>query len=255
MQTLFKLSPALLLCGILFSHLADAEIVNAPKAAPPQDTLIEQQKSQEAFIKMPQEKQDAYIKHFTDASRLFQQKRIFECLDELGKADHIFNPSAEIYNLKGSCYVELRILDKALVEYQKAHKLQPLNPSLLFNIGEVYFVSKQWQHALTTLENVLKITPPQASTAFTRLVEFKILLCHVKLKHTNEVILLANKYDYLDESPFYYFAQSVLSFEQKNIKQSQEFLGQAYRVFGDPNLIAPWQDTLLEYGYNEQTPP
>jgi Flp pilus assembly protein TadD len=77
--------------------------------------------------------------------RLFQQKRIFEALDALEKAGAIFEASPEVYNLRGSCYVEMRAFDKALREFGEASALSKDNPSIEFNIAEVLFVTRQWQ--------------------------------------------------------------------------------------------------------------
>ena len=31
--------------------------------------------------------------------------------------------------------------------------------------------------------------------------------------------------------------------------KAEEWLAMAGRIFRDPNVLAPWQDTLVEYGY------
>ena len=100
----------------------------------------------------------------------------------------------------------------------------------------------------TLFEKVLKATPAK-NTALTRLMEFKILLCKKKLGLNDEVTILAEKYDFLDDSPFYYYAQAALAYDEKNTMKAEEWLAIASRVFQDPNVLAPWQDTLVEYGY------
>src|SRR4051812_35092078 len=72
--------------------------------------------NQQAFLNLPEENRKEFIKHLTEATRLFQQKRIFETLEELDKASKIFQDSPEIYNMRGSCFVEIRSFDKALTE-------------------------------------------------------------------------------------------------------------------------------------------
>ncbi len=204
--------------------------------------------NQQAFLNLPEESRKDFIKHFSEANRIFQQKRIFESLEELEKAAAIFKDSPEIHNLRGSCYVEMRAFDKALAEFDRAAALSKENPSIDFNIGEVYFVTKEWQKALDAFEKVLKVLPP-TNVALGRLVEFKILLCKKKLGKTNEVIVLSEKYDFLDDSPFYYYAKAALAYDDKNLVKAEEWLAMASRIFRDPNVIAPWQDTLVEFGY------
>jgi tetratricopeptide (TPR) repeat protein len=204
--------------------------------------------NQQAFLNLPEESRKEFIKHLGEANRIFQQKRIFETLEELDKATKIFADSPEIHNLRGSCYVEMRAFDKALAEFEKATALSKDNPSIEFNIGEVYFVTKEWRKALDQFEKVLKLLP-EDNLALGRLVEFKILLSKNKLGMKDEVTALAEKYDFLDDSPFHYYAQAALAYESKDLIKAEEWLARASRIFQDPNILAPWQDTLVEYGY------
>lgn len=61
--------------------------------------------NQKEFLNLPEEQRVEFAKHLGEASRYFQQKRIFECLDALDEAEKIFTASSELLNLRGSCYV------------------------------------------------------------------------------------------------------------------------------------------------------
>jgi len=169
-------------------------------------------------------------------------------LEELEKATQIFADSPEIYNLRGSCFVEMRAFDKALADFRKAASFTKDNPSIEFNIAEVLFVTKEWQKSLDLFEKIIKVLPVQ-NIALGRLVEFKILLCKKKLGMKDEVAILAEKYDFLDDSPFYYYAKAALAYDSQDLIKAEEWLAIAGRIFQDPNVLAPWQDTLVEYGY------
>lgn len=204
----------------------------------------------EAFTNLPQERRDQYLKHMAEADRLFKDKRVFETLDELAKADLIFKDNPEALNVLGSCYVEFRDFDKALDAYQRALKLDPENQNIKFNVGEVYFVTKKWKECLSVFEEILKATKAQANiTALGRIIEFKILLCKIKLGQKEEVEILAEKYDYLDDSPYYYFAKAALAYNKGDLVKAEEWLAIAGRIFQDPNALSAWQDTLVEFGY------
>ena len=243
---LMKLSSFLSLFVLMLPLAAQnepAEAEKAPVAA--KETLLP---NQQAFLNLPEESRKSFIKHLGEANRIFQQKRIFEALEELEKAAAIFKDSPEIHNLRGSCYVEMRSFDKALAEFAKAAALSKDNPSIEFNIGEVYFVTKQWQKSVETFEKVMKLLPPE-NLALGRLVEFKILLCKKKLGKNDEATILAEKFDFLDDSPYYYYAKAALAYDDNNLIKAEEWLATAGRIFQDPNVLAPWQDTLVEYGY------
>ena len=232
---------------VLFTPLAAQNETKPVEKAPAADakTLMP---NQQAFLNLPEERRNEFIKHLGEANRLFQQKRIFETLEEIEKAMKIFTDSPEVYNLRGSCFVEMRSFEKALADFQKAISYTKDNPSIEFNIAEVYFVTKEWKKSVDLFEKIMKVLPPE-NIALGRLVEFKILLCKKKLGLKDEVTILAGKYDFLDDSPFYYYAQAALAYDDNNLIKAEEWLAIAGRIFRDPNVLAPWQDTLVEYGY------
>ena len=215
---------------------------------PPVEQPREITANQQAFLNLPEAQRKEFIKHVGEASRLFQQKRIFETLDELHKAREIFPESAELYNLSGSCYVEFRNFDKALEDFRKAAEISPDNASVEFNIAEVLFVTKEYQKAHDAFLELIKKVPVE-NVGLGRLVEFKILLCKKKLGMDAEAEALAQKYDFLDDSPYYYYANAALAYDKGELVKAEEWLAMAGRVFRDPNILAPWQDTVVEFGY------
>lgn len=234
----------LLVCATQAVAVAQEPAAGEPAAEAPA-ALTEIQK---AFSNLPEERRKEFIKHLEEATRLFQQKRIFETIEQLDKADAIFPNAPEILNIRGSCLVEFRAFDKALAAFNEALKLSPDNPSIEFNVGEVYFVTKKWQESHDVFTRVLKNLDPQ-NLALGRLIEFKILLCKNKLGQKEEVLALADKYDFQDDSPYHYYAKAALAYEENDLVKAEEWLAIAARIFQDPNIIAPWQDTLVEYGY------
>jgi len=229
------------------------EATKAPTEAKPTEAPKQElSPNQQAFLNLPEEQRKDFAKHLNEASRLFQSKRIFECLDELYKAEKVFADAPEIYNLRGSCFVEFRAFDKSTIEFQKALALSPGNPSVEFNMAEVLFVTarqtNKWQEASDAFEALSKKISTE-NIVLGRLVEFKLLLCKVKLGKKDEVAKLAEKYDYLDESPYYYFAQAAIAYEKGDLLKAEEWLAMSGRIFQSPEVLAPWQDTLVEFGY------
>lgn len=238
-----SLLSAVLIGSCLMAVAQDSPAPDAEKK-PQQLTL-----NQKAFLNLPEERRNEFSKHLLEAERLFRDKRIFETIDELEKATVIFQDSPELLNLRGSCSVEFRDFDKAMEAYRAAEKLSPDSSNIQFNIGEVLFVTKKWQPALDVFEKVVKRLTSKEEMALSRLVEFKILLCKIKLGKKEEAEVLAEKYDFLDDSPFYYYAHGALCYQKEDLTRAEEWLAIAGRVFEDPNVISPWQDTLVEFGY------
>lgn len=238
------LFPCLLLIAPLYAQ-PEAAPDKAENEAPIAAELLPYQKD---FLNLSEEERTRFVKHFGDAQRFYQQKRIFECLEAVSQAEEIFAHSGDLINLRGACYVEMRAFDKALVAFQEALKISLNNTSIHFNVGEVLFVTKEWQKAHDVFQEVLRKIPMN-NMALSRLVEFKMLLCKMKLGQKDEVTILSQKYDFQDDSPFYYYAEAALAYEQKELLQAEEWLARANRIFQNPAIIAPWQDTLVEFGY------
>lgn len=237
-----------ILLGSALSGLAADEKApaGADKGAAKQPALS---LNQRAFLNLPEERRKDFGKHLGEADRLFREKRVFETIDELEKASVIFQDSPELLNLRGSCQVEFRDFDKAMEAYRAAEKLSPENPSIKFNIGEVLFVTKKWQPALDLFEKIVKTMDPKTDLALMRLIELKVLLCKIKLGHKEEAEILAEKYDFFDDSPYYYYAHAAICYENKDLIKAEEWLAMASRVFQNPNIISSWQDTFVEFGY------
>ncbi len=235
---------ALLIAALPFTAVAQTAD-NSPSAP---EKLDELKPNQRAFLNLPEEERIKFVKHIREADRLFKQQRVLETLEQLHEAQKVFTDSPEIYNLRGSCYVEMRAFDKALQEFNKALDLSPKNQSITFNLGEVYFVTGQWQKAIDTFNAVLEMIP-EGNISMSRLVEFKILLCNLKLDKNEEAKAMAEKYDYLDDSPYHYYAKATMAYENGKATEAEQWLARANRIFRHAAIIAPWRDTLIEYGY------
>ena len=203
---------------------------------------------QKAFTNLPLQKRTEFIKHQREAARLFSEKRVIESLDALVLAERVFDQSPELHNLRGSCYVELRAFEKSLASFRKALEISGGNPSILFNVGEVYFVTQKWQQAHDNFEALLKNLPKE-NVGLGRITEFKLMLCKLKLDKEQEAMALAEKYDFLDDSPYHYFAKATLAYEKDDLEEAEQWIARAGRIFRNPAILAPWHDTMVEYGY------
>ena len=235
----------ILLLSLVLAGIAHTQ---EPAESKPEAVAEELLPSQEEFLNLPEEQRKEFVQLSAKASRYFAQKRIFEAFEVIGEAESIFAESAPLLNLKASCYVEIRAFDKALKGFKKALEYDPKNQSILFNIGEIHFVTGEWQKAHDQLLSVLNEVS-EGNTSFARLVEYKVLLCKIKLGMDDEVQILANKYDYQDDSPYHYYAKAALEYAAGNSLEAEQWLARAQRIFRDPNILASWQDTLVEFGY------
>jgi tetratricopeptide (TPR) repeat protein len=243
--------PTLLLCllplALLPVHVHAQQPAPAP-AAPAKEKLP----YEIAFSNLPETKRVEYAGKLIEARRLFNEKRIFEAIDKANEGIKIFPDDPEMLNLLGACQVEFRNFDKAMEAFKKADAQMPENPQIYFNIAELNFVTKNWEEAEVNLTKVMKLTPLKAdksSFQVNRLTEFKLLLAKLKLGKRAEAAAMAKKYDYLDDSPYPYYAQAALLFDEGKDVEAEGVLARGKRIFQDPGMIAPWQDTMIEFGY------
>ena len=207
-------------------------------------------KWEQDFLNLPEDRRQKFAEHLQKARELFQQKRIFETLEELKNAQSIFNDAPDVENMLGACQVEFRAFDKAMEHFERANSLHPNNPNVLFNIGEVYFVKKDWKEAERYFELILpQLEKDKKQMQMSRLVEFKLLLCAIKLGDMEKAKEIAARHDHLDDSPFPYYAEAALAFQSGDEIEAEIVLARAARIFRNPAMIAPWKDTLMEFGY------
>ncbi|MBB5350976.1 tetratricopeptide (TPR) repeat protein [Haloferula luteola] len=228
----------------LLPLLLPLQAQDAPEPTKPQPAWVQE------FTNLSQEQRNEYFIALNKAREMFAQKRIFETIDELEKAKKVFGNSPDVENLLGACQVEFRNFDEAMAHFQRADELTPDSPSVLFNIGEVQFVTKKWAEAEATFHRVLKLAGADAAQLqLSRLVEFKLLLCLLKQDKAEDAEILSEKYDEFDDSPFPYYAEAAMNFHHGKELEAELALRRAQRIFRTPGMLNPWQDTLMEFGY------
>ncbi|RYD60131.1 MAG: hypothetical protein EOP83_20160 [Verrucomicrobiaceae bacterium] len=235
---------ATLLCLLLPIAAVSGQETEAPKT--------ELRAFEQEFSNLPKEKREEFIKKLTEAQRLFGQKRVFESISMANEAAAIFKNQPDLQILLGACQVEFRNFDKAMEHFKEADKLTPGAVGILFNIAELNFVTKDWAAAEKNFEKVLLLTSKSKLSSdfqLARLAEFKLLLSKLKLGKKDEAAKLAKKYDYLDDSPYPYYAEAAIAFSENRDVEAEGAMARGARIFANPDIISSWQDTMMEYGY------
>ena len=194
------------------------------------------------------EQKKAYRSHFIRANQLFQQKRIFECLEALAEVHKVYANSPESLNLLGACYVEFRNFDKARATFAKALLQSPNNPNVRFNQAEIEFVTHNWQTAHDQLTSILP-TFNEGNIAMRDLIRFKIILCKLKLGSKEGAQESLKDSTFLDDTPLFYYGKGAIAYSEERTVDAEVWLARADRIFRQPSQIAPWKDTLIEFGY------
>ncbi|MFC4994428.1 tetratricopeptide repeat protein [Rubritalea tangerina] len=259
MKKLALITSLALLSPQLMAQEAKPADTAAPKKA--NEPTERYKKAINAFSNLPEETRVEFLKKRNEAGVLFQNKRIFEALEATRELNEIFPDDPQVINLRGACYVELRDFPKAMEQFILSKEITGPSLNVVFNIGEVAFVSGDWKKSLEIFTEALSLAPEKAMQ-MKRLVEFKIMLSHIGLskdeslsadqrqQHAKKAKELAALYDFRDDSPYYYYANAALQYSLDNKDKGLEYLNKGRRVYsGSAQTIASWEDTMTEFGY------
>ena len=216
------------------------------------------------FSNLPIEVRQKYFGMKQNAYRYFSNKRTFESMMVLYEMMEIFDEDPQVFNLLGSIHIEFRNFNRARDIFTQALNLSIGDSMLLFNLAEIEFCTSNWETALKRFEQLKKETAGQQETELNKLISLKVMLCNLALAHSDNKKIdnskkatyldtakkLANKYDYLDDTPYYYYSQAALAFHEEDRIKASQWLTSAQNVFGsNPASLASWNDTFIEFGY------
>jgi len=220
----------------------------AKEEAANQNNQSEDIKSWQEFSNLPIETRKNFNQKLMRAQTLFNQKRIFDTLQEVDELEKIFPSHPAALNIRAACYVEIRAFDKAMPIFEQVLKLNPDSINIKFNLAELDFVTKRWESAHNRFDQLIKVMP-ESQKSMARLCEFKLLLCKLKMNRVDEAIALMNKYDEWDDSPFYYYSRAALKYFEQDKESADKLLLNARVIWGSAAALSSWQDTMIEFGY------
>jgi tetratricopeptide (TPR) repeat protein len=182
------------------------------------------------------------------ARKSFDERDVRAALAVLEEAAGLYESDPDLLNLRGSCHVELRDFEKALTDFSGALKKLPHNPSILFNIGEVHFVSKRWEDATTSFTQAKDSLPPE-SDALRHLIDFKLMLCEIGRGNRDGFEALAGINTQVQGTPLSEYTNVVRAFQSEDPDAARAVLNAVGDLFPSAETRAPWNDTLVEFGY------
>lgn len=244
---------SLLLMGSLPSMAQNVIDLPKLKDIPTLELTYESAEAYEiAFSNLSLEDKKAYQDHLFKASEHFGKKRVFEALEKLFAAEDILPSGPHAMNLFGACYVEFRDFEKAEKHFGTVYEMTPASQAVIFNLAEIAFVTKRWQTSLDRFDHLL-LQFEGEHTQLTDLIDFKRMICLLKLGQKEEALKIKNSRPEDGDSPFYYYAEAVVQFEEGNDVEGTTNLINGRKVYGggENPMNANWEDTMVEMGYIE----
>jgi tetratricopeptide (TPR) repeat protein len=108
----------------------------------------------------------AYSCDSTDSQILQSLGKIYKYEDNWNKAKEIYNrlisrdsSNSFYYEQLGSCDLNLKEFDDAIINYQIAHRLNPLNQNIVMVLSQLYINKENYLSAMRIIDDGLKIYP------------------------------------------------------------------------------------------------
>jgi len=149
---------------------------------------------------------------------------------------------AFIWNLIGAIKTKQQEYEGAREAFNKALNNDPGFFPARFNLGELYFLEKNYDQALTYFENLRNAYPGN------ELVEFKLVLIFLKLDDQERADRLIGRMRFPGETPAWYFAKAASLGTRGERREARKYLATARQLYRD-NLEL-FEESLKESGLN-----
>ena len=180
----------------------------------------------------------------TEVQRLSGQQQNEKALEKLREAEAIKPDSPVIQNARGSIYTSMKDYDKARECFTKATSISPDSFESYFNLTELDYVQGNYETASNSFTRLLasksNLPPPIRS-----LVQFKIIVCQIKLKKVAEATELAKTYAFKGSDPASYYTSAAFAIDKGDNTAANEWLAKAHKAF-QPSDTIPYLDALVE---------
>ena len=190
---------------------------------------------------------DTLVAHLKRASEYVRGVRTHECITECQSAINLAPEFYPSYNLQGAAYTKLRDFAKARAAFQKASALEPRAFDVKFNLAEMDFVEKKFGDARSAFQKLIDENPKLPKATYDLLL-YKTAVCSLKLGETDAAQKVADSFDYLDDSPAYYYCRAAIAFAKEKPGEAQSWIRSAGGIF-KPVQNQNYIDSLIEAGW------
>ena len=171
----------------------------------------------------------------------FEAKKFDDALKKLQEAETLDPKSAFVLNLIGAAYTKKQDYPAAKTYFEKSLDLSPGFFPSVFNLGELFFLQKQYAQALEYFANMLNRDPGN------ELLQFKVILCLLLTDQMEDAEKLLNRMRFPGDGPAWYYAQAAVAFKKGQKGKSREIQSTAQTLF--PGKISLYDETFVDLGW------
>ncbi len=202
--------------------------------------------SQETMAAAPQYS-ESFSKAYAAAVEAFNRNDFEASLARLDEAEKAQPGVSQTLNLRGALFVRMKKLPEAEAVFKKMTETDAKDSIPLFNLGEVYFLQKNYAEGKKMFQKFLAM-PDNSQNA---LGLYKVFLCDVMLGNGTEVGKSIDSLRPTVSNPFYYFANAAVAFKKGNTEEGRGFVKSAFGIYAG-GLNAAFADSFIELGWVTQ---
>jgi Tfp pilus assembly protein PilF len=148
------------------------------------------------------------------------------------------------FSLRAQIYNQQKKWDLAANDYQAAHLIDPTNPVINFNIGEVKFEQKMYDAARPAFAALQS----DKATDIGDLSAYKIFLCDLLGGHEDVAAKELDAFNQVGSKASYYYSNAAWSLYHHKTEDARGWLASASHIYS-PNKNNLYGTTLVELGY------
>ncbi len=155
---------------------------------------------------------------------------------------------SEFFKPMVRCPVGERGFNNAIDSLTNARRKPLRNALFHYSIGENQFITKHWNEAILAFDEAKELSGEESSI-FRDLLDFKIMLCVAGLGMDDKFDQLASVNLAAHRSPLSAYTKAAKEFYAGNESGAKDALATVTGGFPDPEIRAPWEDAMAEFGY------
>jgi len=170
----------------------------------------------------------------------FDSKNYDAALIKLEAVDSKMPDDPFVQNLLGAAYTKKKDYAVAKKYFDKALAKQPDFFPAKFNVGELFFLQRQYAEALVYFQKMQEADPRN------ELLQFKIFLCHLQLGDKEAAAKALKGIKYPGDTPAWYYGQAAWESKNGNNKKALEYITGAQYIFGPKTAL--FDETFQDLG-------
>ena len=226
-----------------------------PPAGPPvaEEVASELAKDKAAFARLPDEEQARFRRLVDEAGQVLRKYKPRKALALLNEARRLRAIDHDLLLFRGLAWMQLREHETACRYFERGLRYYPEFTPLQFNLAECEFMRGRYAESEALFAQTLG-ERPELPLPTLRILEFKSLLCLLKLEQSEEARRRIEAV-VADGTPFDRYAKAAWRLKAGPDDQARSLLASARSVF-TPAARIPYEESLIACGLIDgQLPP